>query len=1790
MTSSTLASGTTSSGNPNPNPNPWNTLTVPESSQDQDPEASSSSLDLSNRLCFVQIQKQQPPNNASATSSYWWPAVLYNSLAEFQSSNVLDPHAKVALSTQLMKQHLEHARSGRPAGIPRTFFVARLLGCPMKDLQVLGHDEHYQDYHFFLAQILSMACCQPNVFQSTQEYLKFHKGLDEAAAILMEHVRENDMTAPPPIEQFYQLAQEALQNGPPEQEPAAAHPQEQLAQVQAQAPNSPVGDRSVAAVSISNESWISANKGHRNGGGGDDATTVATASSPLPAASTGNGNEETPRSRPPSPIRIPPQGSWETVWMELQFQGWTCQKHASGNVLYRQHYPDPGMSLETLQAYMKSHYGWTGPAPTPTPVPPPVRASRRHSGRGRPADPHASSSAVPSSSSSRSDQQAQTLAQIQFYKFGTLWLDTLTQRLEWTQTKGPGGITDWIYMKPNVTIETGILLEDMFHSTDQVLDYCRDHNYYERYANADRNESRPESSSSEEEEEENQVPQDDEDEASHNDEPETQEAATSPAASRCPSEEASHDEYMSDHSITILEDTHEDVDTDADGNDPSTPVGQRTVPQDPGKPLFSPASSPGSSDASSSSPYNMDSDPYYQFQNVWQRLKVWGWDFITPPRPFHQLDPNWYVRPEFDVKQFGQHDYQENQDYFKSGEAVVEWVKRMDQRDKDAAQKYKNDKKQKAADLVAMDHEDDEPAPARNNDNRKKRALQDVSNDNSQESVAPSKKKPKAKDSNKADDSVDAHPKPSQSKPSKAAKKDSSNKSDSQPSASEISKIHGANKLSKRFDSKKENAKKKKKGPPLVAPKLVLPCTISPHRNKAPWAHTTPLPKSRPWTLCQKAGIVYSGGLYYLSNESPRSLDCQFAKLHDIQKYMATKGIPNIDRLSKDEQEEIIGWVKDANVPHRTGEAKPEEIRLLTVREVARLLVEKLKFESSGAHAWKAPEKSSLPISEFYNLRHFRRVLCGIPDLEEACRPDTGGKRRRGNPDPLLTHQELLALRLWSASSSAPLPVFGACEGYHQKMANDDLEQEEPSQDEEEAAAQSSSDEDSSSPSKSDVEEEEDAGDDDGATGDERMDQVQEIQHVEESSNADVEMEQAAEALDLLNSSRFEKELANQTRLDTLASTQALADEEALYEARVKGAELKFSLPRSNVCWKLLQEIGFRWSSGSYLLPREVDKPKWFTNATDLRKFLCKTGIPNYSKTASLLTQEQRLELERAIRHAFVPVISSWTELDDHILTDDEAIILLIALGFEIAGDRYFFPGAKSLPGYDNPVHGVHFLQGIQEVRFGIRTTEDLLKIGKQEETGRSGRRQRAKPTGEGPTLNETQQLSLRLWAAETEDPLPAFPDQSDPVDKVASTEPSGTEVQLSSKSNETSSVKVSAMEDSSTNSDQVPAPSNVESTDESSSTEAKVSSESDGSVKVSTMKDSSTDSAQVPAPNDGAFIVEPRVHQDMAEEEPRSEQENGPKTFPNSPERVHEDKPMLDKLANNTVETSDRVQVLDPSEEPAAPKKPLSSREPVIDDNPMLDQISETYRGSSDEGIVAGTSDPSSLACSNTLSVLKESSPESCQEDTSIDAMGEHRIDSDAQSPKDIAATEDVADTGDRMPTEKRDFEVSKNGDRRVIDQLESLHTADDADASITEHDNGQDAAYQKYGSFFTQPVDEADDAASDDADYGSTPHYQSSPPTRDSKPRVSYEPGEAQPFGDEASDQEVVVDREKNSIVEDFGVAGSFAFSPQERTRNDRDDCGSTFPMTQPDAENELFGHVTFDHQEEDGILPNF
>jgi hypothetical protein len=127
-------------------------------------------------------------------------------------------------------------------------------------------------------------------------------------------------------------------------------------------------------------------------------------------------------------------------------------------------------------------------------------------------------------------------------------------------------------------------------------------------------------------------------------------------------EEASHNgsdndnEPESSHSESSSE--QEKVQDDMDEEALSTPVGQRTVPQDPGKPLLSTASSSSSQASASSSSSSMDSEAYYLFTIVWYRLKKGGWRHVSAPKPFRELDPKWYVRPDFNLNNQTKQDYQ----------------------------------------------------------------------------------------------------------------------------------------------------------------------------------------------------------------------------------------------------------------------------------------------------------------------------------------------------------------------------------------------------------------------------------------------------------------------------------------------------------------------------------------------------------------------------------------------------------------------------------------------------------------------------------------------------------------------------------------------------------------------------------------------------------------------------------------------------------------------------------------------------------------------------------------------------------------------------------------------------------------------------------------------------------------------------------------------------------------------------------------------------------------------------
>jgi hypothetical protein len=639
------------------------TLTQPPSTLEQDQETPT--IILADRLCFVEVQKKplnatDNENDAStATSSSWWPAVFYESLQEFQSCHELDPNAKVALSIQLMKQHserLERSKSGQGGGQGgrTTSFVARLLGRPLSDFQIQGPSDKYQDYHLFLPEILGVSST-PTAFVSETEYLNFHKGLDEAASILIDHMTKNEegddngdsnMTTPtlPAIDGFYQLAKKALLKENEPQEHQDQHPQEHQHHVHAHASHNSVGDRSVAAVSISNESLISTNKLHHTLADTDndaDASTV--------------DHETTTQGSPPaSPMRILPQASWEAVWTELLLKGWTCRKMpgdvtgvggiAASTVLYRRQLQGPTMSLEALQSYMSQHYAWTGPnttiATTTTKRSPTKKRSPVARKNQPPTPPLRASRRVPAASSSSS-----SAASAPFYKWGALW-DTLKKK-GWAYTQSPGGsIAAWIYCQPGISATTpnATLGQDLFHSVDQVVDYCRAHNYYEQYGNPSTTTNQESNSSSEEEEESEEEEGAPSKSGSEERNSSSEEEESEEEEVLAPSESGSEEEEEAEEQVQEEEIASEDNDDDTATKTTKKrlPAARRNLPPTP--PQRASRRIVPTPTASSSS--NAASTQFYKNGTLWPWLQTThGWHY-EKARGGSLYD--WiYYRPEF---------------------------------------------------------------------------------------------------------------------------------------------------------------------------------------------------------------------------------------------------------------------------------------------------------------------------------------------------------------------------------------------------------------------------------------------------------------------------------------------------------------------------------------------------------------------------------------------------------------------------------------------------------------------------------------------------------------------------------------------------------------------------------------------------------------------------------------------------------------------------------------------------------------------------------------------------------------------------------------------------------------------------------------------------------------------------------------------------------------------------------------------------------------------------------------
>jgi hypothetical protein len=221
--------------------------------------------------------------------------------------------------------------------------------------------------------------------------------------------------------------------------------------------------------------------------------------------------------------------------------------------------------------------------------------------------------------------------------FGYLW----TEHLEpngWTMSRAKRKpLADYYYVKPGKSCETGVEGKDYFASDYDVLDYCAQHGDYPSSSSSDADES----SSPEEE-----------------CSPEVYRAArdVEMAEGESPEEELSVDEERTKIHVHEDEQTNKDVSY-------QTPSDQKTVPQDPAKPLLK--------DQSCSPAENGEMD-IYLWINLWPKLEKCGWKCM---KSRNKLQDWWWVRP-------GHKPVTEGKDYFASEEFVIAYCKDMDEDDK----------------------------------------------------------------------------------------------------------------------------------------------------------------------------------------------------------------------------------------------------------------------------------------------------------------------------------------------------------------------------------------------------------------------------------------------------------------------------------------------------------------------------------------------------------------------------------------------------------------------------------------------------------------------------------------------------------------------------------------------------------------------------------------------------------------------------------------------------------------------------------------------------------------------------------------------------------------------------------------------------------------------------------------------------------------------------------------------------------------------------------------------------
>ncbi len=393
------------------------------------------------RLVWAQLTVEGIDCNAK--TKLWWPALRFESVAEFDHENEEEAAGnydyRIDLAVCLMEKM--QADNGPVQ-------VVRFLGRPLADVQpvhedevldFIGHlntrQEIFNPDHFLTQLVLEAA---------RSFYEAFHRGMDEFAKILYQ-LRPRPHNFEPWIskaQRIWEHRKASVRAGTlvdsSSQQPACR---------QVQSPN-----HSIAAISVAEESQVSTSYRHHHAAN----TPASTMTTSLTRISPGQRTFKTGTKLDYGKIpKIDPLGmiTWKEARVQLTCAGWTKVKN-SGEELYQPYHKGPQLKLGEVQQICQQIYGWKPLAGLDTQSPPSQMIIREDN--------------VPESNAKN-------------YSFGFLWKHKCKPD-GWLRVRPPRGaaaFVDYYYLRPGITRQNlGVKNQDYFEDHYAVLDWCRRHNYY----------------------------------------------------------------------------------------------------------------------------------------------------------------------------------------------------------------------------------------------------------------------------------------------------------------------------------------------------------------------------------------------------------------------------------------------------------------------------------------------------------------------------------------------------------------------------------------------------------------------------------------------------------------------------------------------------------------------------------------------------------------------------------------------------------------------------------------------------------------------------------------------------------------------------------------------------------------------------------------------------------------------------------------------------------------------------------------------------------------------------------------------------------------------------------------------------------------------------------------------------------------------------------------------------------------------------------------------------------------